>query len=284
MREGILNQLPKTLPKEKVVLVVGPDDFRGLNQVKSLIETMNRGGEWIRGEFRAQVPESQVSARVGVVLTMVATNHGTLSNMRRAAKQAGACCPNQALTIGEVKDIIGALADIRNGAAQTTAPPVEANGNGLHPVLNGAAQYQHRSDTVDARLQPVALQENEVPTPTADQGDPKGESEESEELDSALTALDSFGIAFAEAQDAVLRISDRMRGVIEQRDKLQLALTAKEEEIAGLRELVDKMADLTGKNTALAAQNKELQGEVSRLQGALDNLDSLIKGARAPKK
>ena len=93
MRDGILDQLPKTLPKEQIVIVFGPPENHGQNALKTLINDLNRDGdaEWIRSEFRSQVDSAKVPNRTAVVLTMTGLTHGALANVRRAATNLGAC-------------------------------------------------------------------------------------------------------------------------------------------------------------------------------------------------
>ncbi len=287
MREGILDQLPKTLTKETVVLVVGPDQYPGLNHVKALIQDLNREEKWIRDEFRTDVSDSQVSNKVGIILTLVGTKHGSLSNVRRAAKNLNACCPNQALTIAETKDILTRLADLRKGVAPPQTLPGAHNGNGSHPVP-GAGEGQRldrlRTSAQESSKEFIAVVTQPLPQPdsptTAAQMTASAETGEPEELDAALTALDTFGSAFAEAQDAVLMVGDRLKAVMAERDQFQRQLATKDGEIADLRSQLGKTADLTKENGILIAKNKELQTEVQRLQQAFDNLESLIKGAR----
>lgn len=274
MREGILEQLPKTLDPTKTVLVVGTDRVPGIKGLRELANQLNNGHDWVRLEIREQMSEGQLTSRTAVVLTMITTNHGNLQKIRNAAKSYGICMVPQALTISEAKEVLNHLAKLRHEDEKAPSSPAATANESRRPVappISTKAEVVPEPPVVNPEPEPVTAQAEEVEhTPNSDPA----------EVNAALAALDNFSVAFSETQYAVLTVGERLKEVVAERDRLKEDLEAKGAEIADLRGQLGKAADTAKENTTLTAKNKELQAEVQRLQEAFDNLESLIKGAR----
>src|SRR3989344_6094390 len=92
MRDGILSQLPPTLSKDQVVFVIGNDTRMGVNYVKSLIQELNRDGEWIRSEFHKNKTVASLPDKTAVALLMGGITEGSIVNIRKSAKSLGVPC------------------------------------------------------------------------------------------------------------------------------------------------------------------------------------------------
>lgn len=270
MRDGIIEQLPKALAKDQFVVVVGPPDSNGQNDLKSLIDELNRGGKWIRGEFRNQLEKTCVPNKAAVVLTMVRTSHGALANVRNAATAVGACCPNQALTIGETKKVLSFLAEVRR---EVSVLPGHHNGNGVHPVEREVEALP----TSSSPSEPVGEK-------FATEPPPEEIVDDSKEVTAALAVIERFHEISKETEVAVMMVGDRLREVTAERDEFQQKLGARSEEIAQLRsqlETAQKAAEkVSTENAVLLQKNGNLESEVRQLRTTLDQFDSLIKGVR----
>lgn len=262
MREGILEQLPATLRKDKTVLVIGHDNVPS-ESLKRLISDLNRGDKWIRPEFRGTMTGVKVTSQTAVVLTMFGVNHGTIARIRKEAENEKVWCPNHAFTASEVKDILSALHRIRNGM-----PPSEdieiASPNGSAKNGNHAQAVDHEETPAEPEGQNVSPN-NEVAS---------GEAE------SALAALDKFSGILEETQLAVLVVIDHLKAAVAERDNLRAQLVEKDKKIQELNTLLvnaNKIAHTCG---PLEDENKKLKGEIARLQKTLGSLGDLIKGAQ----
>lgn len=112
MRTEIFDGLPKVLPRDKIVLIVGHENIPGLKTMQSLISDLNRRDEWVKAEFR-RIPKSVVSAKVGVILFLYGTSEDCAASIRRAAGGSGICIPNGSLTVGEAKLALRKLSEAR---------------------------------------------------------------------------------------------------------------------------------------------------------------------------
>ncbi len=287
MRDGILDQLPKSLPEENIVLVIGPASAHGQNSVKSLIEELNRSGrsQWIRYRFNGQIFESDILAKSSVILTMVGLNHGSLANTRNAAKNLQVCCPNQALTVGETKEILRALSKTRKGVTL----PVERNGNGSHPApgegegqrLDNLAKSAEETSQVfsTALRHPVAVAP-EATEPEVDATPVEEIADDPEEVVAALAAIEKFREVSDETEVAVMMVGDRLKAITAERDGLQRQLGVKDEEIVQLRSQLEASRKMADERAALTEKNKSLEAEVRKLRTTLDQFENLIKGVR----
>ncbi len=287
MREGILEQLPTTLPKDKVVMVVGPEDFHGLNYLKSQIQEMNRGEKWIKAEFRTEVSDSQVSDKVAVLLTMYAMKHGTLANMRKAATALKICCPNQALTVSEVKEILPILDNLRKGLGRPLPQNGARNENGDHPMPGKSEAQRLEEISAGARRQTeeflLATKQNTGTQESVEQETSVSclPVQNSDDVDAALSAIEKFGGIFEETQLAVLVVADQLKATAAECSDLRTQLTEKDEKIAELSTLITNANKIALGCGALEDENKKLKGEIVRLQKTLSSLGDLIKGAQS---
>lgn len=275
MREGIIEQLPGIIPEDKVVMVVGPESFSGLNFLKSQIQELNRNDKWIRAEFRAEVSDSQVSGKVAVLLTMYGMNHGTLANMRRAATALKICCPNQALTVSEVKEILPILNNLRNGLDQSSPKNGAANGNGVHSV-SGKSEAQ-RLDEIKTGVRQKSEDQGSTNASTTASNQP---AQNPADVDAALAALDKFGGIFEETQLAIMVVADQLKATVAECDGLRIQLKEKDNKIAELSTLLSNANKIAFGCADLEDENKRLKGEVAKLQKTLSSLSDLINGAK----
>jgi hypothetical protein len=285
MRDGILDQLPKALPKDKLVIVAGPPDAPGQNDLRTLINELNRGDKWIRDVFSSQTSEAQIPNKAGIVLTMVGLKHGPLTNVRRAAGTLGICCPNQALTIGETKEILRNLSQVRRSVLVL---PGDHNGNGSHP-LPGKGEVQRLDDLAKVAQQTGETFSGVLRQPTAESETVESEAgvvppqeivDDSDEVVAALAAIERFRDVSNETEVAVLMVSDRLKAVTAERDDLQRKLMATDRVIADLHGQSATIDQLIKENGALLEKNRGLEAEIRKLRTTLDQFDNLIKGVR----
>lgn len=290
MRNGIEEQLPKSFPRDKVVLVVGPEDGHGFNALKSKIDQLNRAGDWIRTEFRTSLAESRVTEKVAVILTMNNTKEGPLVNARKAARRLGIHCPHHALTIGEVKNVLDMLAERREKPSQ---PP--ANGDG-HLKLEAAVETVRPVNDVDTATAPI---EREAGARLSDEN-PKSPLSETKELlvmelgelietlNNARNSIESLDIG-AEEEIARLRSQlDTLHANFQGKDReitdLRSELDGKSQEIDRLTEELSR-ARLTARENAtlvgdLQRQCRDLEAEKNRLQAALEKFEGIMREVR----
>jgi hypothetical protein len=304
MRNGILDQLPKTLAKEQVVLVFGPPEDHGQNALKSLINDLNRkdGVEWIRSEFRTQVEGAKVSNRTAVVLTMNGLTHGALANVRRMATNFGACCPNQALTMGETKEILRTLAQARQSVPVNEA--TKWNGNENHPTSNKSAAQrsddlarigqqaraafsetlrQVTAESVQSDDKSVLATAREWSTVLETTDSAMGTSHvETEDPDAlhALAAIKKFRDVSDEAELAMMVVGDRLKEMAASREELLKQLSDKDDEIAKLRKELEAARTFVDESISLAKKNSDLEADIRNLRTTLDQFENIIKRAR----
>jgi len=287
MREGIIDQLPRALAKDQVIAVFGPSDDHGLNEVKGLIDRLNRPDEWIKGTFRDRVSEDKVSQKAAIVLTMKGLNHGVLTTIRSAAELAGVYCPNQALTPGEVKEILRLLADVRGkGVSILTG---SHNGNGNHPAP-GKSEAQRLDDLTKSAKQTgeafTSVLQNlpEMPTPSEPAPPAVPVAEVPSEVQSAIAAIEKLQAATEETHLALLVIGDGLKAGSAERIEFEKrlaerdeAVVAKEAEITDLR---NQLATVTEEKESFRKKNDGLTFEINRLRNTLDQFENMIKGVR----
>jgi len=274
MREGILDKLPTTLDPEKIVLVVGTDRVPGISGLREVASQLNNGHEWVRLEIREQMSEGQLTSKTAVILTMITTNHGNLQKIRNATKSNGICMVPQALTIGEVKQILNHLAKLRHPAEKVTANPT-TNLTGTRRTVTPPTVSK-----TETAQEPVAVEPQGEQVKDSVMEMTQFRTSDPEEVNTALAALDSFSVVFSETQYAVLTIGERLKEVITECGQLKEQVITKDGEIADLRTQLGKAEYLQKENGILVAKNKDLQDEVQRLEQAFNNLENLIKGAR----
>jgi hypothetical protein len=262
------------------VLVVGPEEHPGLNGLKKFISEIDKKGDWIKPVFRTHVSKEVVSSNVGVVLTMTSIKHGTLANMRLGARDRGACCPQQALLPGEVKDILGILQERRR---ETAATAETSNASRVEVTFSpaGAIEVLRRrrnGKSVEALPAQPPEETNEVSAPS--QLPPTIVAQkEPDDFDKAIVAIETFGSAFDEVQSAILVVAGSTMQVAKERDELKNALAEKEAQIIELMaRLQGAQKDMVAK-AELERENEELRGKVTELESSLENLQGLIAGA-----
>jgi hypothetical protein len=271
MREGILEQLPKQLPSNKVVFLVGNDNSSGVNHLKSLIDKLNRGGEWVKAEFRAQVVD--VPADTAIALTMTGISGGTKENVRRAASKCGAVCPYQALTVGETKEILQFLDEVRK------VQPTETSNNGLdhrpntdeaERLRNMAKAAKHTTEEFTAAIQPTAVNEGAAQTP--------------ETVEEALGVLDGFKNSLEGVQLAVMVVGDKLGALTSECDSLRGQLKEKEMEarakdlkILELEESLEISRKLSARTATLEEELRKVKQRNAELQATVDGFDALIR-------
>jgi hypothetical protein len=295
MRDGITDQLPRVLAKDQIVVVFGPSNYPGQNHVKQLIDQLNRPDGWIKSVFRDQISADKVSQNASVVLTMHGVNHGVLTTVRRAAEMTGVCCPNQALTPGEVKDILRLLAEVRGKTVSTL--PGSHNGNENHP-LPGKGEAQRLGDLTKSARQtgeaftnalhsasemltasePVASSAS-IPT-----GGQVELSEVPSEVESAIAAIEKLQSAAEETNLALLVMSDRLKAASAERGEFEKRIALMDETIAakGIEnaELRTRLETAAEEKEAFRKKNEGLESENRRLRNTLDQFEKLIKGVR----
>lgn len=269
MREGILGQLPATLPKDKTVLVIGHDNVPS-ESLKRLISDLNRGDKWIRPEFRGTMTGVKVTSQTTVVLTMFGVNHGTIARIRKEAENEKVWCPNHAFTASEVKNILNALHRIRNGMPPSEDIEIASpNGSAKNGNYAQAVDYEETSSEPEGQ--------NVSPNNEVASGQPAYNSAEAE---SALAALDKFSGIFEETQLAVLVVADQLKAAVAECDSLRTQLAEKGKKVEELNKLLANANKIAHTCGPLEDENKKLKGEIARLQKTLGSLGDLIKGAQ----
>jgi hypothetical protein len=275
MREEILVQLPKKLSLEQSVFLVGVDDLPGLNQVKTLINELNRTEkkDWIKSEFREKISIDLVPKNTAIILQMTGTRQGTSANMKKASSDLGILCPKGALTVGEVKEALNRFAELRKNGNGSVSPSV----NGNHSINNnGGVKQAEYSRTGTLQTESAFQQEAEILKTII----PSESAHNSMEVDSALAELEKFSNSLDNAKVAVMIIGDQLKVVIAERTAFLEQVQSKDNEIAELKTSLISAHLIARENAGLEDENKKLKGEVARLQKAFDNLETLIKGAR----
>jgi len=278
MRKEVRDYLPKTLASDKDVLVVGPEDAHGLNILKTQIADMNRGEKWIKVEFRDIVAESKVTSRVGVVLTMYKVKPTTVNNMKTVAAKLNIPCPPQALTVGEVKEILVVLDKLRNSTAEVVVQNGK-NGKGLFiPPFHNPAQAQQAND--EKGIDPVVeiTQAVDVNTVKSEVKVSQEPVQEVNHIESAFETLEKFRNSIEDTQIALLTISDELKTVTEERNELRIQVEAQDQQILNYSSAIE------GMKRFVKEKEKEIEilnAEVTRLRVTFANFEALIKGAQS---
>lgn len=264
MREGIAEKLPATLPVDKDVLVIGHPEAPS-QSLKSLISDLNRGHKWIRAEW-GDVSESQITSKIALILTMYRANPGTIANMRKVAKKLDICCPPQALTSAEVKNILEKL-------GQTRDKNILAPKNGTQNGNDGI----HTTETKLTKEENVAQIEQPAKLETTVSNEP---AQNPDDTESALAILDKFRGIVEETQLAVMLIGDQLKAAVAECGKCHTQLKEKDVQIAELNILLATANKSISEHTDLENENRELKIKLTKLQKTFDSLGSLIQSTR----
>lgn len=138
MRNGIM-ELVERAPSNVNVLVVAAAGMPSLGSLSRFISGLNHPDEWIDFESGDHVQTSKLKSRHGLLLLMSSTKGSIVVNMKREAKLMNITCPQHALTIGEVKDILTHLHSKRT-TVQKKREVVPAGSNGAS--LNGSTHHE----------------------------------------------------------------------------------------------------------------------------------------------
>lgn len=264
MRSGIIEQLPKVLPKDKMVMIIGHDNIPS-ESLKRLISDLNREEKWIEAEFKSTISGITITSKFAVVLTMFGVNKGSLVRIRNSAKDI--CCPHQALTASEVKNILLVLSDVRSKVKLTPN-----NDSELFSTSNG---HSDKTEINYDRVSPVEDSEVGEIAPA-----PATSSQNSVDISSALTILEKFNDIVGDTQVAVLLVADQLKSATAECDSLYEQLREKEREILSLKEKLTEAHKIARQCAELEDENKKLKSEVGRLKQTLDSFEAILKGVR----
>ncbi|OHA18006.1 MAG: hypothetical protein A2836_01770 [Candidatus Taylorbacteria bacterium RIFCSPHIGHO2_01_FULL_45_63] len=263
MRDGILEALPQSLKDGQCVLLLGPKDSPGLNDVKGLVDDLNRNGEWIRVRFKDQ-GIVEIGPKMVLVLTMNALNGGTLTSVRREARLKGVPYLHQALTCGETKAILRTLGERRqngtNGAHKSAVGAVATNTVQLHTTTELPRE-------TDAQSHPAV---GEISGPPAET--PK----------SAIDVIEAFKNSLEEVQYAVLDAAEEASRERKSHAETKALLLARDLELQSIKTELEQVktalhADRE-KLTALTEEKGKLDEEVHRLRTIFSSFQQTLKG------
>lgn len=112
MRDGIMEQIVN-IPSDVRVLVIGSSGIPDLKSLNRIIGMLNHPDDWIDCECEDHVPTCRLKSRHGLLLIMSSTKGPVLANLKKAARGMNIPYLNQALTTGEVKQILNHLHEKR---------------------------------------------------------------------------------------------------------------------------------------------------------------------------
>lgn len=268
--QEILTQLPTTIPDDKIILIIGPQDVRGLGSLKKQIAGINESSrkEWVRGEFRNQVSDSVVTDKVCLVMTTVGTRLGAKENVRTAAGKKGIPYIGKALSIGEAKQTLNILSQVKSGKANS--PAIKFQTNGVHAKGNG---YNGYTPDVELQSTPEEIIETQVDGPTSAPETKALPIATRQPDDSVIEKIDTFVNIATEMQLAIVDIVETNKALLREKTELQDEVTKLRGEINNLREysrsVETSLQEVKRSNTELITQNAHLQSQ-------LDTVASII--------
>lgn len=233
--------LPATLPADKSVLVVAPDD-PGVNQVKSLIANLNRDEKWIRPEYRSDIPVSMVTHKVGFVLLLGGVSMTTLKAVKDAANGMNIPCSQMSFTVGEAKRALEILSERRVKSAAPAEDRVNGNGTNGHHVHEGA----------DPASEPAAVSAASAQAPLT----------EDQQFDESLSALDDMMRVLNHSGDHLIRIIDRCKASEKRNRELEAMMRQKDES-----------------HSIIERRNRELVADLAKYKNFYDKFMALQREA-----
>lgn len=274
MREGIIEQLPKRLESDDLVVIYRSENEKGQGSLKAVIDELDRRGKWIRDIVKSDV--SEVPKKASVVIITGGVSPGSFNNIRRAASKAGACCPLQAISLPETKDILRLLSErrqpedipkkpesnpkLRAEIESFTSNSGHGTGNGHHPATSQFNPGVERGKN-PADIHVGANNDRTDPEQPADEvGSSPDEpaavvtTSEEQEIEAALACIDSFREESFRVDSALLIISEKLK-------KSMARCVELEVEVAQIREQLTDYETLQKAHTDLQTRTGKLQSD-----------------------
>jgi len=253
-----------TLPADGKILIVGPADAHGMNIVAGLVADHNRSGTWIDFERRKKYTGTEVTPRYNLVLVLNQTDRTGVDAIRRSARGLHIPCSNLAITIGEIKQLIPALASRRQKPA-----PIQAVA-----VINGHDHTPHEETSPAVSAEPhgsIPAHSGAIALPAV-----------TPPID-AFTVLEEFKARIEPVQLAVIQLIDENRTLREQTSRLEQEVQKQRAGGEALDKAHTENAELTSMNASLEQDNQQLQTTLAQLRERVQLLEAESKQAQTAK-
>ena len=242
MRDSIPPMIPASLPADRHVLVIAAQE-PGIDSVKRVISDLNRDKEWIRAEYRGEVPASKVTPKIGFVMMLGSISHMTLKQIRATSLSQGIPNIPFTVTVGEAKEVLQILSERRE---KPVAGEPEANGHASHANGNGT---QERAEAPLVESQPAS------------------QMNDASDLEKSFDAMDDLQKIIEASGGHLIRIIERCKEADQRCKELEQMMRNKDADYKLVQD----------ENTRLRAKVAALEEKQSQIAAGLQALENLQK-------
>lgn len=264
MREGIMEQIAG-IPSDVRVLVIGASRIPDLSGFNQTIGRLNHPVDWIDCECEDHIPTSRLKSKHGLLLIMSSTRGPVLVNMKKAARAMNIPYLNQALTTGEVKQVLNHLYTKRS--LPHKKKEVDQNGSANGSVLEGSVNQELKATPLPVIVSPQV----EVPLARVPLQSTPGD------LASTLKQIQDLAANEQLLAEENIRLTNDLRDLQNSNAEKELSLKAALEEIENLKRQIVKMEKRSG------VQKSEIEGlemRISNLKKVTDSIEGLAVSAK----